>query len=222
MRWWNYHVTPTHTKRRMQTSHTAPSTDKPAIRLAHNHLYSQVDAAVAAAEGRTALSTMVLVLLPLMRALGTSILRQVIQHRDRARDQERKPVPCPGCQAPLLRTRHLRPTRRYTLLGLLTYERRNYLCSSCKRSEYPGSTTPARSIRRIRMQIKEERGPERRRTLSASQRAEERRAGQAWPTAVGSAAGLDEPFLRDPRAGEALGARPRRPGRLCAWLGPCT
>ena len=137
MRWWKYHLTPTHTRRQMQTSHNPPSLDKPPIGLTHNHLYSRVDSAVAAAQGRDSLSAMVLVLLPLMRSLGIAILRLVIEQRDRERDRARPSLPCPGCQAPLVRTRHLRPSRRYTLLGLLQYDRRNYLCLQCTRSEYP-------------------------------------------------------------------------------------
>jgi len=121
----------------LKTSHTEPRSDKPAVRFTGNHLYLLVDDALAAAQAQTGLSAMVLVVLPVVRKLGLAVLRHVIEQRDRALEQHRPGPCCPDCDTPLRRSRHLRPTRRYTLLGLLHYERRNYLCPKCDRSEYP-------------------------------------------------------------------------------------
>ncbi len=124
------------TGRHLETSHTQPCLDKPAAPLPDNHLYSLVVDAAVAAQAQRSLTGMVTALLPLLRGLGLAILRQVIESRDRSLDQQVRPC-CPACEVPLTRTRHVRPTRRYTLLGQLVYARRNFLCPKCNRSEYP-------------------------------------------------------------------------------------
>jgi len=123
----------------LQTSHTQPAHDKTSATPAGASLYPLLDRAVAAAEAQVQLTAMVLALMPLLRALGLAILRHVIQHRDLTMDWRMPVLPCPVCKTPLVRTRHLRPVWRYTLLGRLTYERRNWLCSntSCQHSAYP-------------------------------------------------------------------------------------
>lgn len=121
----------------MQTSHISLPDDKPGSVRAHNQLYLLVDSAVVSAQESSGLSTMVTTLLPLLRGLGLAILRLVLQQRNHTLDSTRRPQQCPACGTALVRTRNMRPTRRYTLLGLLHYERRNYLCPNCNRSEYP-------------------------------------------------------------------------------------
>ena len=80
---------------------------------------------------------MVLVLLPLLRELGIAVLRCIMEHRDQLLDRDRPQLPCRGCATVLTRTRNVRQTNCYTLFGKLIFNRRNYLCSKCKRSEYP-------------------------------------------------------------------------------------
>lgn len=129
----------------MQTSHTEPSNDNFVASSTsvgastRASLQLLVDGAVSAADAQTSLTAMVLALMPLLRGLGLAILRHVIQHRDRRLDQQRPMLPCPCCKTPLQRTRHVRPVWRYTLLGSLSYERRNWLCPNmkCKHSAYP-------------------------------------------------------------------------------------
>ena len=128
---------PTHDGRHLQLSHIQPANDNPSATPAGASLYPMLDAAVAVADSQASLTAMVMALLPLLRGLGLAILRHVIQQRDRSMDWRVRPPCCPECKEPLARTRNLRPTRRYTLLGLLTYERRNGLCTKCNRSECP-------------------------------------------------------------------------------------
>ena len=92
---------------------------------------------MAAATGKQSLTDMVLVLLPLLRALGIAVLRCIVQHRDQVLDRDRPQLACPGCATALTRTRNVRQTNCYTLFGRLIFSRRNYLCPKCKRSEYP-------------------------------------------------------------------------------------
>ena len=92
---------------------------------------------MAAATGKQSLTDMVLVLLPLLRALGIAVLRCIVQHRDQVLDRDRPQLACPGCATALTRTRNVRQTNCYTLFGRLIFSRRNYLCPKCKRSECP-------------------------------------------------------------------------------------
>ena len=123
----------------MQTSHIEPAGDKsPAVSVCAL-LYPMVDRAVAAVTAQASLTAMVVALMPLLRTLGLAILRQVIQQRDLILDRQRPVLLCPLCKSPLRRTRHLRTVWRYTLLGSLSYDRRNWKCpsDSCKHSAYP-------------------------------------------------------------------------------------
>jgi hypothetical protein len=125
------------TRRHLQTSHIHPVSDKTAATFTEPSLYLLLDCAVAAVQAKPTLTGMVVALMPLLRALGLAILRNVIQQRDHTIDWRVRPPCCPACKVALTRSRHVRQTRRYTLLGILVYERRNGLCPECNRSEYP-------------------------------------------------------------------------------------
>jgi len=123
----------------MQISHIQAANDNNSATATGAALHGQLDRAVAVVSAKTSLTSMVLALMPLLRFLGLAILRNVIQQLDRTLDFQRPVLPCPRCRTPLKRTRHLRPVWRYTLLGSLAYERRNWLCpnENCKHSAYP-------------------------------------------------------------------------------------
>lgn len=121
----------------MKISHTAPKFDKAQLDTLNPTVVLAFLQVVQVAVAGKSLSAMVIALLPALRHLGIVILRTVIEDRDNYADLQGIAYGCPCCKSPLVRTRHVRPIRRYTLLGLLTYNRRNYLCGNCKRSEYP-------------------------------------------------------------------------------------
>jgi hypothetical protein len=126
-----------HTGRHLQTSHIQPANDNTFATPAGTSLHHLLDAAVLAAHKQGSLTAMVMTLLPLLRCMGLAIVRDIIQQRDRTLDWRVRPPCCPVCKVALTRSRHVRQTRRYTLLGMLVYERRNGLCPKCNRSEYP-------------------------------------------------------------------------------------
>ena len=121
----------------MKTSQVSPLVGKPLDQNTVLSLHCLLDAAVAVAAGKLSLTNMVLVLLPLLRTLGIAVLRCIIEHRDQVLDRNRPQLPCRGCATVLSRTRNVRQTNCYTLFGKLIFNRRNYLCPKCKRSEYP-------------------------------------------------------------------------------------
>ena len=121
----------------MQTSHIQPRRDNQIADLTQARLHKQVDAAFAAADRAVTLTAMVLALLPLLRALGLAILRAVIEHHEKLEDFGRHSQVCRQCDGTLERTRNVRPIGRYTLLGRVVYERRDFRCNRCKTHVYP-------------------------------------------------------------------------------------
>lgn len=100
-------------------------------------LIRRLDAMVERLSGERSLTAMVVALLPMLRALGLALLKQVIEARDRRRDVARQECRCSKCAGRLERTRNVRQVDRRTLLGRLEYGRRSYRCVACERFEYP-------------------------------------------------------------------------------------
>lgn len=125
----------------MKAYNTPPANDNRDSAFDGSALHSLLDAATRDIAAAPTLTAMVLILLPLLRNLGLSILQAVIQHRDGQFDHGKTAPPCSICRRPLARTRNRRPITRYTLLGRLHYRRRAWQCVCCKCSEYPVDTS---------------------------------------------------------------------------------
>ncbi len=100
-------------------------------------LHCQLDAAITAVAAKPSLTEMVLVLLPILRALGLALLRAIIEQRDHRLGSDPAPPCCPRCKTQLTRSRNLRPTSSYTLLGKLSFQRRAFNCGQCGSALYP-------------------------------------------------------------------------------------
>jgi hypothetical protein len=122
------------------SSNSASDLDLEPTSATRSSLQVKFDGILERVSTQRSLTGLVVALLAALRALGLAMLQHIIEERDRKRDKESRLVLCRACAAELTRTRNVRPTTRYTLLGRLGYGRRAYYCHACKRVEYPTDT----------------------------------------------------------------------------------